>query len=84
MSVKLVQGCTGRVAMKKEIPIPVPFTKSIPLGCLREEKNYGELDPSAAIHPQMEAPSSRGGSQVGISQDQELRTQKDHLNPQHG
>jgi hypothetical protein len=82
MSVKPVQGCTGMVAMKKEIPTPVPFTKSIPLGCLREEKTLGELDPSETTHPQMEAPSSRGGSQAGTPQDQELRVQKDHLNPQ--
>ena len=47
-------------------------------------ENFGELDPSATTHPQMEAPSSRGGSQVGIAQDQELKVQKDHLNPQYG
>ncbi len=84
MSVKPVQGCTGRVAVKKVILIPVPFTKSIPLGCLREEKDIGELDPSATTHPQMEAPSSCGGSQEGIPQDQEFRAQKDHLSPQYG
>jgi hypothetical protein len=62
--------------MKKEIHTPLPFTKAIPLGCLRGEKNFGELDPSATTHPQMEAPSSREGSQVGITQDQELKAIK--------
>ena len=70
--------------MKKEILTPVPFTKSTPLGCLRGEKNFGQLDPSATTHPKMEAPSSRGGSRVGMPQDQELKAQKDHLNPQYG
>ncbi len=70
--------------MKKEIPTPVPFTKSTPPGCLGEEENFGELEPSATTHSQMEAPSFRGGSQVGIPQDQRLKVQKDHLNPQYG
>jgi hypothetical protein len=76
--------CTGRVAMKKEIPTLVIFTKSTTYGCSREDKNFGELDPSATTHPQMEAPSFRGGSQVGTPQNQELKVQKDHLSPQYG
>ncbi len=84
MSANPVQGYTGRVAMKKEILTLAPFTKSIPHGCSREERNFGELDPSATTHPQMETPSSLGGSQVGIPQAQELKVQKDHLNPQYG
>ncbi len=70
--------------MKKEILTLVPFTKSTPHGYSKGERNFGELDPSATIHPQMEAPSSHGGSQLGIPQDQELKVQKDHLNPQYG
>ncbi len=70
---RAVQGCTGRLAMKKEILTLVPFTKSTPHGCSREERDFSELDPSATTHPQMEAPSSRGGSQVGTPQDQELK-----------
>ncbi len=50
----------------------------------REEKIFGELDPSVTTQPRMGAPSSRGGSQVGIPQDQELKVKKDHLNPQYG
>jgi hypothetical protein len=45
---------------------------------------FWRTGPSATTHPQLEAPSSRGGSQVGIPQDQELRAQKDHLNSQYG
>ena len=51
--------------MKREIPTLAPFTKSIPPGCLRGEKNFGELGPSATTHPQMEAPSSCGGVRWG-------------------
>jgi hypothetical protein len=69
--------------MKKEIPTPVPLKNQHPW-LFREEKNFGELDPSATIHPQMEAPSSHGGSQVGTPQDQKLKVQKDHLSPQYG
>ena len=70
--------------MNKEIPTLVPSTKSTPHGCSKEERDFGELAPSATTHPQMEAPSSHGGSQVGIPQDQELKVQKDHLNPHYG
>ncbi len=65
MSVKPVQGCTGKVAMKKEILTLVPFTRSTPQGCSKEGRNFGELDPSATIHPQMEAPLSPGGVRWG-------------------
>ncbi len=51
--------------MKKEILTLIPFTKSRPHGYSKGERNFGELDPSATIHPQMEAPSSHGGESGG-------------------
>jgi hypothetical protein len=62
--------------MKKEITTPVPFTKSTPPGCLGEEKNFGELDPSATTHPQMEAPSSRGGVRWGYPRIKSSKSRK--------
>jgi len=82
MSVKPVQGYTGRVDMRKDTPTQALFTKSTPPGCLGERKNFGKQDPSATTHPLMEAPSSRGRSQAGMPQTPEPPVQKDHLNPQ--
>ncbi len=81
---KLVQGFTWRVYTKDEILTPVPSTKRTSPCCFGEEKNFGQLDsqPSATTHHVMEALSSLGESQVGTPKAQELKVQKDHLDPQ--
>ena len=45
MSVKPVQGCTGRVDMRKDTPTQALFTKSIPPGCLGEKKILANRTP---------------------------------------